>query len=256
MSTAARRLLVGGNWKSNGSKKFVKDFSNSVLNYIKYDPSKVEIVVAPVAIHLKDAQENIGNGIHISAQNNSPFEDGAYTGEISASQLVDFGIEWTILGHSERRHIMGESNALVGQKVKIADDYGLNIIACIGEKLEEREAGNTMQVCEDQLSAIREEIDDWSKVVIAYEPVWAIGTGVTATPEQAQEVHEELRVWLGKNLSQEAADQTRILYGGSVHDKNAADLIAKPDVDGFLVGGASLKPAFDTIVQACMDVDK
>ena len=256
MSSAARRLLVGGNWKSNGSVKFVKTFSKDVLNNIKYDPKKVQVVISPVSIHLRDAMEHIKNNIHISCQNSSAFEDGAYTGEISASQLVDLGINWTILGHSERRHVMGESNNFVGTKVKKASEYGLNVIACIGEKLDEREAGNTMQVCEDQLNAIREEIDDWSKIVIAYEPVWAIGTGVTASSEQAQEVHEGLRKWLSSNVSQQAADETRILYGGSVSEKNADELIKNPDIDGFLVGGASLKPAFETIIKACNDVTK
>ena len=256
MSAAARRLLVCGNWKSNGSKKFVKEFSNTVLNNIKYDASKVEIVVSPVSIHLKDAQENISNGIHISAQNMSAFPDGAYTGEISASQLVDFGINWTILGHSERRHILGESNSFIGTKVKQADEYGLKVIACIGEQLEDREAGNTMKVCEEQLNAIRDHLEDWSNIVIAYEPVWAIGTGVTASSEQAQEVHENIRGWLQKNVSQEAADQTRILYGGSVSEKNADELITNPDIDGFLVGGASLKPAFESIIQACNNASK
>jgi triosephosphate isomerase len=256
MSAAARRLLVGGNWKSNGSKKFVKDFSKTVLNTIKYDTNKVEIVVAPVSIHLKEAQEHISNGVHIASQNMSAFPDGAYTGEISATQLVDFGINWTILGHSERRHILGESNSFVGTKVKMADDYGLKIIACIGEQLDERESGKTMQVCEDQLNAIREHLEDWSNIVIAYEPVWAIGTGVVASSEQAQEVHANLRQWLLKNVSQEAADQTRILYGGSVSEKNADELITNPDIDGFLVGGASLKPAFNDIIQACNNAQK
>jgi triosephosphate isomerase len=254
--SALRRLLVGGNWKSNGSKNFVKDFSKTVLNTIEYDGKKVEIVVAPVAIHLQDAIENVKNGIHISSQNLSAFEDGAYTGEISASQLVDFGINWTILGHSERRHIFGESNTYVATKVKKADAYGLNIMACIGETLDQREANKTMEVCEDQLNAIREELDDWSKIVIAYEPVWAIGTGKTASSEQAQEVHEQLRAWLRKNVSAEAADKTRILYGGSVSDANADELIKNPDIDGFLVGGAALKPAFSKIVKACNDVSK
>lgn len=256
MSVAARRLLVGGNWKSNGSKKFVKDFSKTVLNNIKYDSSKVEIVVAPVSIHLRCALENISNGIHISAQNLSAFDDGAYTGEISATQLVDFGINWTILGHSERRHIFGESNEFVATKVKKANDHKFKIIACIGEKLEERKSGRTMAVCEEQLGAIRAKLEDWSNIIIAYEPVWAIGTGVTATSEQAQETHHDIRGWLDKNVSKEAALKTRILYGGSVSDKNAAELIKNPDVDGFLVGGAALKPAFDTIVKACNEISK
>ena len=127
-------------------------------------------------------------------------------------------------------------------------------MACIGEKLDEREAGQTNAVNARQLQAIREEVEDWSKIVIAYEPVWAIGTGVTASPEQAQEAHDNLRAWLRSNVSAEAAEQTRILYGGSVTDKNADELIGKPDVDGFLVGGASLKDAFKDIVRACDEI--
>ncbi|CAI2368847.1 unnamed protein product [Moneuplotes crassus] len=256
MNSVARKLLVGGNWKSHGSLKFVKNFANDTLNKIVYDTSKVEIVIAPVSIHLKDAQEHIANNIHISAQNSSAFEDGAYTGEISASQLANFGIGWTILGHSERRHILGESNTFVASKVKIADEYGLNTIACIGETLDQREAGDTIKVCTDQLDAIRAQVDDWSRIVIAYEPVWAIGTGKTATSEQAQEVHEQIRAWLNENISEEAANNTRILYGGSVNAGNADELIQNPDIDGFLVGGASLKPEFESIVKACNDVSK
>ena len=256
MSTVARKLFVGGNWKSNGTRKFVQEFSRDVLNNIKYDPNKVELAVAPVSIHLKDALEHIKNGIHISAQNSSAFGDGAYTGEVSAAQLIDMGIHWTILGHSERRHIFNESNTFVGTKAKIAEEYGMNIIACIGETLDERDAGKTWQVCQDQLNAIREEVDEWSKIVIAYEPVWAIGTGKTATSEQAQEVHNGIREWLQKNVSKEAAKRNRIIYGGSVNDKNASDLISNPDIDGFLVGGASLKPAFETIVKACNEISK
>ena len=133
----------------------------------------------------------------------------------------------------------------------MALDAGLSVMACIGEKLDERESNRTDEVNAKQLAAIRKEVTDWSKIVVAYEPVWAIGTGKTATPEQAQETHESVRDWLKKNVSSEAASKIRIMYGGSVTDKNAADLIAKPDVDGFLVGGASLKDAFVEIVRAC-----
>lgn len=170
--------------------------------------------------------------------------------------LKDFGLDWVILGHSERRHVFGESDQVVASKVKAAIDGNMNVMACIGEKLDEREAGQTNAVNARQLMAIREEVEDWSKIVIAYEPVWAIGTGVTASPEQAQEAHDNLRAWLRSNVSQEAADKTRILYGGSVTDKNAAELIGKPDVDGFLVGGASLKDAFRDIVGACDEFSK
>ena len=170
--------------------------------------------------------------------------------------LVDAAVNWVILGHSERRHVFGESDIAIGEKVKVALEHNLKVMACIGEKLAERESGKTQAVNERQLSAIRERISDWSNVVIAYEPVWAIGTGKTASPEQAQEVHDQLRQWLKKNVSADAAAKTRILYGGSVTDKNAAELIMKPDVDGFLVGGASLKEAFSDIVKACNDAKK
>ncbi len=165
--------------------------------------------------------------------------------------LKDFGLNWVILGHSERRHVFGESDLDVANKVKMALDNDLSVMACIGEKLDEREAGQTDAVNARQLNAIREQVEDWSNIVIAYEPVWAIGTGVTASPEQAQEAHDSLRGWLRSNVSTEAAEKTRILYGGSVTDKNAADLIQRPDIDGFLVGGASLKDAFKDIVSAC-----
>ena len=171
--------------------------------------------------------------------------------------LKDAGVPWVILGHSERRHVFGESDQVVAEKVKVALDNDLNVMACIGEKLNEREAGQTQAVNERQLAAILHTVKaDWSKIVIAYEPVWAIGTGKTASPEQAQEVHDQLRSWLKKNVSAEAAAQTRILYGGSVTEKNAAELISKQDVDGFLVGGASLKEGFADIVKACNDAIK
>ena len=170
--------------------------------------------------------------------------------------LNDFGIKWTILGHSERRHVFGESDALVGEKVGFALKNNLSVMACIGEQLEEREANKTMEVCERQLNAMKPHIDNWDNVVIAYEPVWAIGTGKTASPDQAQDVHDAIRAWVSKNVSKDAAAKTRIMYGGSVTDKNADELIMKKDVDGFLVGGASLKEAFADIIRACNDAKK
>merc|ERR1712117_896737 len=155
-----------------------------------------------------------------------------------------------LLGHSERRHVFGETDELIGEKVAFALEQGLNIIPCIGEKLEERQAGKTNDVCFKQLKAIADKVSDWSKVVIAYEPVWAIGTGKTATPEQAQEVHELLRKWISANISAEVAASIRIIYGGSVTGGNCKELAKKPDIDGFLVGGASLKPEFVEIINA------
>ena len=224
---------------------------------MSFSQSKVDVVVAPSMIHMGAAQAALaGSQVQLSAQNCSLYGNGAYTGETSAAMLKDFGLGWVILGHSERRHVFGESDEVVANKTKIALDNGLSVMACIGEKLDERESGNTDAVNARQLSAIREQVEDWSKIVIAYEPVWAIGTGVVATPDQAQEAHDNVRAWLRTNVSAEAANETRILYGGSVTDKNADELIAKPDVDGFLVGGASLKDAFKEIVRACNEAQK
>jgi triosephosphate isomerase len=253
-----RKLLVGGNWKQNGTLKFAHDFPANILNKIAFNTQKVEVVVAPTALHIITTKNALsGSNIQVSAQNISQYKNGAYTGEISAEILKDAQIPWVILGHSERRHVFGESDAVVGDKVKIALDNGIRVMACIGEKLDERESGKTQAVNERQLAAILKTIGgNWSNVVIAYEPVWAIGTGKTASPEQAQEVHDQLRGWLKSNVSADVSKQTRILYGGSVTEKNAADLISKPDVDGFLVGGASLKEGFADIIKACNDAKK
>lgn len=188
----------------------------------------------------------------MAAQNVFDKPNGAFTGEISVSQLKDSGINWTILGHSERRTILNESDENVASKTKFAIDNGVSVIWCCGESLEVREAGNTVSVVTKQLEALKAKIgtDDWSKIVIAYEPIWAIGTGKVATTEQAQEVHAALRKWLKESVSDKAAEETRILYGGSVSEKNCKELSKQADIDGFLVGGASLKPAFVDIINA------
>lgn len=186
----------------------------------------------------------------MASQNVLDKPNGAYTGELSVSQLQDSGINWTILGHSERRTIFGETDEVVASKTKYAIDSGVSVIWCCGESLEEREAGSTVSVVTKQLDALKAKIgtSDWSKIVIAYEPIWAIGTGKVATTEQAQEVHAAIRKWLKESVSDKAADETRILYGGSVSEKNCKELGKQPDIDGFLVGGASLKPAFVDII--------
>ena len=181
--------------------------------------------------------------VEVAAQNVFDRPSGAFTGEISVPQLVDCGITWVILGHSERRTILGESDETVASKSKYATDNGLSVIWCCGESLEQREAGQTVDVVTKQLEALKAKISDWSKIVIAYEPIWAIGTGKVATTEQAQEVHASIRSYLKSKVSEKTADETRILYGGSVNDKNCGELSKQPDIDGFLVGGASLKPA-------------
>lgn len=187
-------------------------------------------------------RENLRSGIEVAAQNVYDKPNGAYTGEISVSHLKDSNVNWVILGHSERRTILKESDEVVASKTKFATENGVSVIWCCGESLEEREAGKTVDVVTKQLEALKAKISDWSKIVIAYEPIWAIGTGKVATTEQAQEVHKAIRDWL-KNVSPKVADETRILYGGSVTEKNCGELSKQADIDGFLVGGASLKPA-------------
>lgn len=205
-----------------------------------------EVVIAPPALYLLDVVRQTKPPVQVAAQNSYVVASGAFTGEISPHQLVDAGIPWVILGHSERRSLFGDSDALVADKVKAALAAGLKVIACIGETLQEREANITNDVCHRQLAAIVNVLDekDWKNVVVAYEPVWAIGTGKVATVQQAQDVHKDTRAWLAKQVSPAVAQATRIIYGGSVNAKNSAELGGSADIDGFLVGGASLKPEF------------
>lgn len=206
----------------------------------------LEVVIAPPALYLLLVREHLREGIEVAAQNVFDKPDGAFTGEISVAQLKDSKIAWTILGHSERRTLLNETDDVVSCKTKYAADNGIGVIWCCGETLEQREAGKTVEVVTKQLEALKAGLADWSKIVVAYEPIWAIGTGKVATTEQAQEVHKAIRGWL-KNVSDKVADETRILYGGSVNEKNCAELAKQPDIDGFLVGGASLKPACKSI---------
>lgn len=249
-----RKVFIGGNWKSNGDLKFIKDHMNKVVNVLNFDTSKAEVVIAPTNIHISYVRSLLSNNnIQISAQNVSAYPEGAYTGEVSAKALLDSGINWSLIGHSERRQYFVESDDVVNKKIKISIANNLNVIACIGENLREREENQTMNVCLTQLDAVANAVKDaseWNRLVIAYEPVWAIGTGKTATKEQAQEVHGNLRNHIEKNIGKEIANNVRIIYGGSVTDSNAVELIVQKDIDGFLVGGASLKPAFIKIVEA------
>jgi triosephosphate isomerase len=248
-----RKVFVGGNWKSIGDLAFAEAHVNNVIKSLVFDTAKCEVSIAPTSLHLltvKQLVEKHKLNILVTSQNVSMFPEGAYTGEVTAKMLKNAGINWTIIGHSERRQYFGESDDVVGKKVKLSLDNGVSVIACIGEKLDERESGKTMDVCLRQLNAIIKNVNNWDGVVIAYEPVWAIGTGKTASNEQAQEVHGELRNYLDKNVSKDIANKVRIIYGGSVTDANAKDLIKQNDIDGFLVGGASLKPGFKTIVDA------
>jgi len=249
---ALRRNFVGGNWKSNGTLASIKELLDGTINKLAFDPAKVDVVIAPTALHLGYVKDNLTHkDVHISAQNASLTGYGAFTGEISSLAIKDYGLNYVILGHSERRSLYGESDEVVADKTKVALDNGLKVIFCIGELLEEREAGKTMEVVTRQMAAVKDKVANWDDMVIAYEPVWAIGTGKVATPDQAQEVHHNLRNWASANISADVASKLRIIYGGSVNDGNCEELIKNEDVDGFLVGGAALKPAFHKIVESC-----
>lgn len=256
--SSSRTFFVGGNWKCNGTlasnAKLCDAWKASTDDGSKYSGKAVEVVIAPSALHALTSKSQLPSGFRLALQNCWTGDTGAYTGEIAASMMLDAGIEWVISGHSERRslEILKETNETVATKTAYAVSKGVKVIACIGEQLAEREAGRTMEVNETQLSAIAGKLSegDWKNVVVAYEPVWAIGTGKVATPEQAQEVHAFLRSWLASNVSQAVANTTRIIYGGSVKPSNAKDLASQPDIDGFLVGGASLKPDFVEIIDS------
>ncbi|MDP5055647.1 MAG: triose-phosphate isomerase [Marinomonas hwangdonensis] len=234
-----RQKIVAGNWKMNGSKESVSLLVNGLL---KMEGSSAQVVVAPAFPYLSQVSEMLsGSHIVLAAQNASEQPKGAFTGEVSTSMLNDFGVKYVLAGHSERRSLYGESDAMVALKVKAILAEGLIPMLCIGETLEERESDKTLEVCERQLNAVIElvGIDAFENIVIAYEPVWAIGTGVSASAEQAQDVHESIRKYLS-TFSVSVSQQSQILYGGSVKASSSQALFAMPDIDGALVGGASL----------------
>ncbi|CAN6624996.1 hypothetical protein TRVA0_010S00958 [Trichomonascus vanleenenianus] len=246
-----RTFFVGGNFKMNGTLDSIKGIVEN-LNQAQLDP-KTEVVISPPFPYLLWAKEHLkAPTVSVSAQNVYDRDAGAFTGEVCVSQLKDVGAEWVILGHSERRHVLKESDEFIASKTKYALDKGLKVIFCIGETIDERKADQTMAVNQRQLDAVISKLDkaDWEKVVIAYEPVWAIGTGLAATPEDAQSVHAEIRAYIAKKVDQSVADKVRILYGGSVNGKNAPTFNDKKDIDGYLVGGASLKPEFIDIINS------
>lgn len=249
MEKVGRKVFIGGNWKCNGDLSFIKGFEPSLESFKVEDSSKAEVFVFPPSLHLKDLVSKFPH-ITFGSQNISQFGNGAYTGELSPLLLKDVNIHSTLIAHSERRQFFGDSEEVIAHKLKNAEAHGFTIIMCIGEKLNERESGNTLDVIKTQLETVKNNVTNWDKIVIAYEPVWAIGTGKTASPEQAEEVHASIRQWLSENVSKEVADSTRIIYGGSVSASTSDKLIVQPNIDGFLVGGASLKSEFKAIIES------
>ena len=244
-----RKTIVAGNWKMNASKESVNTLIEGILSGMNEASSEV-IVCAPFP-YLSQVESLIqGSSLMLGAQNLNVNSAGAYTGEVSADMIKDFGAQHVIVGHSERRSLYAETNAIVAEKTKAAIDAGLTPLLCVGESLEDRESGNTEAIVEEQINAVIDliGIESFDQVIIAYEPVWAIGTGLTATPEQAQAVHLFIRNLLADS-SEKTAKRTPILYGGSMNAANAADLISCSDIDGGLIGGAALKA--EDFLQIC-----
>lgn len=237
-----RDKIVAGNWKMNNDLAETESLLKEIKKQVK--GTQVRVIVAPAFTNLYHAFDSLRDTpVEVAAQNMNENEKGAFTGEVSAAMLTSVGVKTVILGHSERRAIYKENDAVLSQKVDAALRHDMEIIFCCGEELEERKKDNHFQVVKEQLEKGLFHIapEAWEKVVIAYEPVWAIGTGETASPEQAQEMHAFIRKTIEEEFGKEIADNVSILYGGSVKPGNAEEIFAKTDVDGGLIGGASLK---------------
>lgn len=253
-----RKKIVAGNWKMNKSLEEALSLTSEVVNMVRDEVrGDVEVVLCTPYIYLPVLQKYVQevDRISLGAQNCHHKASGAFTGEISASMLSAIDVPYVIIGHSERRQYFGETDALIAEKVKIALENGLKPIFCCGELLEQRQNEDFIAIVKDQITAALFDLsaEDFGKVVIAYEPVWAIGTGLTASSAQAQEMHAALRAHVAEKFGAQVADDTTILYGGSCNEKNADELFACPDVDGGLIGGASLKSReFTNIIKSRM----
>jgi len=238
-----RKKVIAGNWKMNKDLNESQDLISKIINGLGID-TKCDIIVCPPFTSLNEVSSLIKTTpVKLGAQNLHFEDSGAFTGEISASMLKSVGCEYVIIGHSERRNIFGEQDEVINKKIKKALEHSLKPIFCVGELLEQREDGTTMEVVKNQILNGLKDItpEQLSEIIVAYEPVWAIGTGKTATPEQAQEVHAFIRELVVENFSEDVADNLVIQYGGSVKPDNAGELLSKKDIDGALVGGACLK---------------
>ena len=247
-----RKKIVAGNWKMNNNKSETADLIQA-LKSLSFS-TDVRVMVAPAFTHLAQAEElTQGGRIEVLAQNMNANDSGAFTGEISAKMLHSIGINKVILGHSERRAYYNETDAELKQKVKTALTHDMEVVFCFGEELDQRKAGSHFEVVQSQLETVLFDLNstEWSKIILAYEPVWAIGTGETASPEQAQDIHAFIRGLIASKYDEDLAQDVSILYGGSVKSANASAIFSQPDVDGGLIGGASLNAEdFTAIIQS------
>lgn len=257
MNKSLRKAIIAGNWKMNKTRPEAKELLEAIKPLVANAQGNVEVIACVPFTNLETAVNvTAGSNVKVGAENVHFAKSGAYTGEISADMLTELGVEYVVIGHSERRQYFGETDETVNKRTKTALEAGLKPIVCVGELLWERECNITEEVIARQI-----KLDLWDvsaeqvkNVVIAYEPVWAIGTGKVATPEQAQEVCKFIRCQLAKLYGQETADAVTIQYGGSMNAANCAELLAQPDIDGGLIGGASLKANdFNTIVQSAVN---
>lgn len=238
-----RRKIVAGNWKMHKNAEETEDLLNELISKIPTD-TDTRVIVAPTFVNLASAVDHLEfTNIDVAAQNMHQAENGAYTGEISAAMLTSIGVNTVILGHSERRSYFHETDAMIAFKTDTALQHKMEVIFCFGEELKDRQSGNHFNIVENQLrdGLFHLNENDWQNIILAYEPVWAIGTGETASPEQAQEMHAFIRETVRKRFGGDVADNVSILYGGSVKPDNAKEIFSKPDVDGGLIGGAALK---------------
>lgn len=249
-----RKKWVMGNWKMNGRAQSITDLIGELLRILPSIPPQVECVVFPPALYLPLVKTLLsGTAFGLGSQNVYPIDFGAYTGEMSAPMLSDYGCRYVLVGHSERRHVFHEDEKFIAEKFHHVKDHGMIPVLCVGETLEERHRGLTEEVLARQLLAVTHAKGSFfQKCIVAYEPVWAIGTGQTASPEQAQAVHAFIRQWVSKWGEQDAA-QLSIVYGGSVNETNARALFAMPDIDGGLIGGASLNAAQFVEIVKCIN---
>ena len=239
-----RKFIVAGNWKMNTTVPQGVELAKAVVEKSQHLPANVKLIVAPPFTHLVSVAEALkGSKVELSAQNCADKDKGAFTGEVAADMLLSAGCAWTILGHSERRQYYGETDAKLVEKVRLALGAGLGVILCVGENLQERDAEQHFEVVTRQTKDVLYNFseEDMKHIVIAYEPVWAIGTGKTATALQAEEIHACIRKVIEEKFGKEVADDLTILYGGSCKPSNARELFAQPDIDGGLIGGAALK---------------
>ena len=236
-----RKNIVAGNWKMNTTVSEGVKLATEVNEALNGVDAKCEVIICVPFTHLTSCKAVCGEKLHLGAENCADHTKGAYTGEVSASMVASTGADYVILGHSERRAYYGETVEMLAEKTKLALENNLKVFFCIGEVLEEREAGKQNEVVKAQLESVFSlSAEDFGKIVLAYEPVWAIGTGKTATDEQAEEIHAYIRSLIAEKYGDQVADDTTILYGGSCKPSNAKGLFAKPNVDGGLIGGASL----------------